>query len=453
MPALWMTGCEVKNDYIFEDISTHRITEYIEACDAVLEEAPSGWKFVYYPDTSQYGGYTFLMKFKENNRVEMQWDGSDEVTESAYSFNASQGPVLSFDTYSLLHLLSDPNPAAAGGKAGLGYKGEFEFVIDRVAESGDTVYLHTKNGKLPVFIAHATETDWNRLDECQAVVRNFQIDYESDTKFYRYLELNGQAALIFYSLKLRMAYFAYPESGAKTVAMKLPWALTPDGIRFNRPVTFAGVTFSGLTATEVGEGMQLGLLDASSGHGATFVRADSTREVCRFRFPGSVASSRRTEGFNLIEYGSGMSSMVREAEGYGSQDFRFYWNFSGQAAGEVYLQTAGGVAKYAGLYVTNVADIPNVDTDDRIDYSTGDQVVFTIADAAGRTVVSGAVNNDDNMWFMRYYRYDLLNNGLMGRHFLDTKGFTVIDFGGQFVMVRNSDNRAWGLYSPKEGRN
>ena len=32
----FIAGCEVNNDYVFDDISTHRITKYIEECEAVL---------------------------------------------------------------------------------------------------------------------------------------------------------------------------------------------------------------------------------------------------------------------------------------------------------------------------------------------------------------------------------------------------------------------------------
>lgn len=438
LAAVWtagLTGCKVENDYIFGDISTKRITDYIEACDAVLEEAPHGWKLVYFTDTTQYGAYTFLLDFKEGNRVDMRWDENADATNSSYSFNTSQGPVLNFDSYSLLHRLADPDPSVAGGKAGIGYKGEFEFVIQGVAPTRDTVYLFTKKEKVPVMFTRAAEADWARLDDCYTMARRFEVDY--DSPFYRYMTVGGQNALVFYSQKLRMAYFAWEEGDGETVAIKMPWSLTPDGIRLARPITVGGVTFSEMT---IGADMQLRLLNASEE--GTFFRTGGYTDRCLLRFPGSVEASRRIDGFNLMEYGRGLSQMIDEAEGHGSEDFRFYWNLGGQAAGEVYLQTTGGVAKYAGLYVPNV-----------VDDGVGDQVVFDIADATGRTVVEGAVNNDDNLWFMSYYRYDQINRGTMGRHFLDPDGFTVIDFGGQFLMVRNGNNMAWALYSTKEGLN
>lgn len=431
--AVCMTGCKVTNDYIFDDISTQRITDYIEACNEVLGEAPHGWKLVYYPDTTQYGAYTFLMKFKEDNRVDMRWDGNDDATESSYSFNSSQGPVLNFDTYSLLHRLADPDPNVAGGKAGIGYKGEFEFVIREVAPTKDTIYFLTKKEKIPVAFTHAKQEDWDRLDECYTMANRFEVNY--DAPFYHYLQIGDKVAFLFYSQKLRMAYIAYEEGAGRTVALKLPWALTPDGIRLSKPVTFAGVTFSELT---IGSDLKLRLLNASQ-EGAFFRAAEYT-DKCLLRFPGSVEASKKVDGFNLVEYGRGMSQMIDEAVRHNSHDYRFYWNLSGQAAGEVYLKAAGGMAKYAGLYVSDI-----------VDDGVGDQVVFSIADAAGRTVIDGAVNNTDNMWFGGYYRYDLINKGAMGRHFLDEGGFTVIDFGEQMIMVRNGNNMAWALYSKKEG--
>ena len=91
--GLWlaMSACSVENDYIFDDISTARLNQYIDECDQVLLSSEHGWKMVYYPDTVFYGGYTFLMKFSDEKgkRVEMTSDLLDSVTVSSYSYNAS----------------------------------------------------------------------------------------------------------------------------------------------------------------------------------------------------------------------------------------------------------------------------------------------------------------------------------------------------------------------------
>ena len=79
-------ACSVDNDYIFDDISTHRLNQFIDECNEELVTAEHGWKFVYYPDTTQYGGFTFLMRFSDNEegkRVEMQSDLNDSTSISS----------------------------------------------------------------------------------------------------------------------------------------------------------------------------------------------------------------------------------------------------------------------------------------------------------------------------------------------------------------------------------
>ena len=53
--AMLAFACSVENDYIFDDISTTRLNRYIDECDATLLASEHGWKFVYNPDTTQYG--------------------------------------------------------------------------------------------------------------------------------------------------------------------------------------------------------------------------------------------------------------------------------------------------------------------------------------------------------------------------------------------------------------
>ncbi len=289
MAALLLGGCKIVDDAVFDDISTQRITDYIEACDAVLGEAPAGWKLVYYPDDTQYGAYTFLMEFnKETNEVLMLWDGSAHYSESTYSFNTSRGPVLNFDTYSVLHLLADPNPDVAGGKAGIGYNGEYEFAIKGVSDDKDEIYLETKKGRLPVTLVHADPEDWDSLSECIEMQERFVENQADNQRFYRYLEIDGQSALFFYSPTMRMAYIAYAESETETAALKIPYRITSEGIRFNEKVTFAGVTFEGFS---IDEGGILSLLDPSSDAAVTFTGAASNTERCRLKFWGSVESS------------------------------------------------------------------------------------------------------------------------------------------------------------------
>jgi hypothetical protein len=63
------------------------------------------------------------------------------LKESSYRLKALQQPTLIFDTYSYLHLLSDPDPNVAGGIAGKGYNSDFEFAYDPTIAQADTIIL------------------------------------------------------------------------------------------------------------------------------------------------------------------------------------------------------------------------------------------------------------------------------------------------------------------------
>ncbi|MDR1274688.1 MAG: DUF4302 domain-containing protein [Odoribacteraceae bacterium] len=416
--TLW-TGCSVTTDYLFDELSTHRITQYIEDCDKVLKEWPDGWKMVYYPDTSQYGAYTFLLDFNEEGRVKMAWDGDKDTTESAYAFNTSQGPVLAFTTYSLLHKLSDPDPSVFGGAAGVGFEGEYEFIIREVTD--ERIELVTRQRKRPVTLVRATRAEWDQLDENREIVSRFAVDRE--LPFYQYIEVGGQKACFLYSQKLRMAYLAYPE-GDRTVTYRLPWESTPTSIRFVRPVTLGGVTFSEVT---MNASKQLRIADVPGTTGR-FYRTANSGARCELRFPGAVRASQKNDAYNLVERGVALDFLV--PPNHGIEYFRFYWNLVGYAAGELYIRNTQGIALMAGLYVSDiVAD------------GIGDQVTFVRHPS---TQLSGAIDQELNLWFGVTYAFRTLTG-----YMTDASGFTIIPFGDQFYMIRNVDNRQWALYSRK----
>lgn len=416
-------ACEVKNDYVFDDISTHRITKYIDECNDVMQKAPNGWKLVYYPDTSQYGGFTFLLKFKDGQRVDMAWDGGEETTNSSYSFNTSQGPILSFDTYSLLHCLADPAPEVMGGKPGLGFGGEYEFLIQDVVDN--KIEFLTKKRKNKVVMEWATVEDWENMDASREMVKRFEVD--RTVPFYHYLEIAGEKACFLYSQKLRMVYMVYPKGGTM-VAEKFPWTSTVRGIRFDHPVTFAGVTFS---EVKIDENKVMSIVDATEK--GRFFRAANSTDLCLVRLPGSVLASQKYDGFNLLEYGTGLNVLYPSAKPI--EDFRFYWNLSGFAGFQVYLRAETGIASYASLYPSRIQD-------DGI----GDQVVFE-KPSFPRSDYSGEVNIVDQTWFAAYV------SSVVEKMFMEPATLTVLAFGKQTFMIRNGNNLAWGLYSAKEGRN
>ena len=77
---------------------------------AALTASEQGWKFSYFTNSEKFGGYTLLMKFSQDGRVEMTSDIGEEFgsTQSQYSIEEAQGTLLVFSTYNHIHKLGDP---------------------------------------------------------------------------------------------------------------------------------------------------------------------------------------------------------------------------------------------------------------------------------------------------------------------------------------------------------
>lgn len=142
-----LPSCTNEIDDAFDKSSSERTADALSHIREVLIDAPMGWAVSYYPDASVYGGFNYLMRFNADGSVEMQGDKvtedklsfvlSEEPSTSQYSVKASQGPVLSFDTYCLVSQLADPTSLA--NYYGPGLRGDNEFVWRRTSVNKDTI--------------------------------------------------------------------------------------------------------------------------------------------------------------------------------------------------------------------------------------------------------------------------------------------------------------------------
>jgi hypothetical protein len=167
--AFLLAACSEEQP-IFEEFSGVRLSEYITQSNATLQSSPYGWKMTYYPDESQYGGYRFLFKFKENNRVDMASESGD-FQESSYRIDYSQGPVLVFDTYNYIHDLANPNDSK-GAKA-TGLSGDYEFIIQKITE--DSLQLTGRKKHVNIRLEKATEQDGEDLITIRDLLQCFHL--------------------------------------------------------------------------------------------------------------------------------------------------------------------------------------------------------------------------------------------------------------------------------------
>ncbi len=174
-------ACVEDPDDIFELSATERANEHREACYNALTDAAYGWVVNYFPQPDTYGGYTYLMKFDTNGHVMMTSEAGfgGETDTATFRVHSGQGTVLSFDTYSIFHKLSDPEITyIEDGEEyyldyGVGYQGDFEFTCQSL-DSTQIVFESVKGKSRVVFTRFQNEGDseayYTQQDSIQQIV-------------------------------------------------------------------------------------------------------------------------------------------------------------------------------------------------------------------------------------------------------------------------------------------
>lgn len=218
-------GCDNEVDDVFDRSATQRIEAALAECDAMLQDAEHGWRFDYTPSNSAMVNY--VMRFHDG-RVSME-NAEGETSESTYKLVNAEGPVLSFDTYSILHELADPSEQPYGTGKG----GEFEFIVAQVTE--DTIYVRGRKSGNAFKLSRAP------LGEIHHVRLEAQMDVDGgrDIAFFHTLQAGGQdAATLFLGDDKRSLDVTTADGQSRNV----PVEFTADGFRFTAPVAVSGAS-------------------------------------------------------------------------------------------------------------------------------------------------------------------------------------------------------------------
>ena len=102
-------SCVQDVDDVYDKPVAQRVEEAVQEYHDLLVSSEHGWLMEYYPHSSQiYGGFNYIMKFKEGDKVTISTDAfgkPEETEESLFSIKKDIGPTLNFDTYnSLFHI-------------------------------------------------------------------------------------------------------------------------------------------------------------------------------------------------------------------------------------------------------------------------------------------------------------------------------------------------------------
>ena len=246
--SAFLASCDNKDDSLFEETADTRLNAALASYEKQLIEAPYGWNAVIYPGGG--GSYGFHFKFDEKNRVTMYSDFSDETAakskESSYRLKAVQTPVLIFDTYSYLHILSDPDEGVNGGERGDGLLSDFEFSIfpDSVKTESITLVGRKNNSRLVLTKAtQAQVASYAAGDLAKAVLFNNIMKYQA---YFKRVTLGNVTYEITLSPRTRTIKLTWLD-GSIPKNFTTNYYFTAAGVSFTSPLVNGSQTINGFT--------------------------------------------------------------------------------------------------------------------------------------------------------------------------------------------------------------
>lgn len=264
------TSCSNKEDDIFDDAAAVRMDAAKADTKALLISAPNGWELSYFADNEWEPGYIILMKFHNDESVEMAgsnaWVANAFMSQdryavqretSLYKMISDDGPVLTFDTFNkMLHIFSEPynlpsatyNPenvpfpigpqekSPVSGKdydvneSGYGHNGDYEFVI--LSKTDNEIILRGKKTRINMRLRRlADDTDW---DTYFATVNRLAENTFSN-RFGDLKMVVGGHDLHISNLTSGVMSILADDDDPVMETVKVPFIYTPDGIRLREP--------------------------------------------------------------------------------------------------------------------------------------------------------------------------------------------------------------------------
>ncbi len=251
-----VASCRKDDDNAFDKSPDERLNETLQQYQAALSGSPYGWNANL--TTADGGSYRFYFSFNESNRVEMYSDfdstTATTIRESSYRLKALQQPSLIFDTYSYIHILSDPDGAVSGGTYGQGLRSDFEFAIDTV--TADSIGLTGRFNGSKLSLRKAAQGDravWANKQVTNGVV-NFRNYWNIHLYFKRLVYAGTQYELQFDTTLKKVAVSWI--SGAQTNTVTRGYYYWANGVYFSDPIVNGSANIPGFSITSYDAGAQ-----------------------------------------------------------------------------------------------------------------------------------------------------------------------------------------------------
>lgn len=167
--SILLSSCVKNNaEELFDNSTTARKEKQIQELQNLLKSSTDGWKATYFTDDSILGGFSFIVKFKDDLNIDMISDfaGNYTVKESQYEINYGSTVKLVFSTDNFIHELSkgDNSPSIISGQ---GFKGDSEFLY--YGTENDEIIFRSNKFLSEVRFKKATADDWINISKHQDV--------------------------------------------------------------------------------------------------------------------------------------------------------------------------------------------------------------------------------------------------------------------------------------------
>lgn len=251
-------ACKKEDQTAFSQSPDERINATLAKYQSLLTGAPYGWKGIVQPAGG--GAYSFYFKFTDANRVIMysDFDSATAVApgESSYRLKALQQPSLIFDTYSYLHLLSDPNEntitiqsnvnGLRGGKLGLGLQSDFEYAID--SATADTILLKGRQHDTRTILVKATQQEATAYEHKQLAAPLLQLKNISKILYYfKRLTLGGKVYDLSLNDNTKTITFTWIDGTGNVNSFTTTFYYTTTGLAFTQPFNDGSQIITGFT--------------------------------------------------------------------------------------------------------------------------------------------------------------------------------------------------------------
>jgi hypothetical protein len=271
-----VASCRKDDDDAFDRSPDDRLNETLTKYQTALSSSTYGWNASLI--TGDGGSYRFYFSFDDKNRVQMysDFDSSTATTvrESSYRLKALQQPSLIFDTYSYIHILSDPDGAVSGGAYGQGLKSDFEFAVDTVTTDSIRLTGRFNNSKLSLHkAAQGDRAIWANKLVTNGVV-NFRNFWKINLYFKRLTYGNTDYELQFDTTikRVTVSWIA----GGQTQSVSRGYYFWNNGVYFSDPIVNGTVSIPGFSITGFNAGTQT-LSVTVNGAAATIAGAGSNK--------------------------------------------------------------------------------------------------------------------------------------------------------------------------------